>query len=108
MNPNITLGEVKALCAELAERYGDEECCDHCKFDDCGCLETPEGWKLDSDTSFDTEVVCDDDRMTVRKLMAYLSLCNPDFPVYFEENKIEFITEHRDIVNPEQSFVNLI
>lgn len=110
MNTNTTLGEVKALCIEATKRYGDDKCCDHCDFyTECG--ETPEMWELDGDGTvtvpgflFDHE---DDTPMTVQKLIAYLSLCNPDFPVYFEGNKIECVSEHRNITDPDQSHVNL-
>ena len=103
MNPNTTLGEVKTHCAEMFERYKDE-CCENCKFLGLGCCDAPESWNLDSDTPS----VPDDDRMTVRKLIAYLSLCNPDYEVCFERNKIERITEYRDITNPDQSYVDLM
>ena len=107
MNPNTTLGEVKARCAELTAKYGDD-CCNHCEYSELGCCDPPDTWNLDGHTASDTEVMCDDGRMTVRKLIAYLSLCNPDYPVCFEDNNIEYVCEYRDITQPEQSYVNLI
>lgn len=106
MNPNITLGEVKAHCAEMFEKYKDE-CCGHCKFTDLGCCDAPSDWKIDNDTSNDGEVMCDDGPMTVRKLIAYLSLCNPDYPIFFEGYKIESIAEYKDVTAPDNSRVEL-
>lgn len=106
MNPNITLGEVKAHCAEMFEKYKDE-CCDHCKFADLGCCDAPSDWKIDNDTFNDGEVMCDDGPMTVRKLIAYLSVCNPDYPVCFEGEPVVHIHEYRYITEPEHSYVNM-
>lgn len=58
MNPNITLGEVKAHCIEMFERYKDK-CCENCEFSDLGCCDAPESWKLDEDTPVDSEKVCE-------------------------------------------------
>lgn len=57
INPNITLGEVKAHCNEMFAKYADE-CCDHCDYTDMGCCDAPSDWKLD-DTPNDGEKVCD-------------------------------------------------
>lgn len=53
MRPDITLGEVKAHCAEMDKKYG-HECCDHCKYADLGCCDAPMDWALD-DTPNDGE-----------------------------------------------------
>lgn len=58
MNPNITLGEVKAHCIEMFDRHKDE-CCENCEFSDLGCCDAPEIWKLDEDTPVDSEKVCE-------------------------------------------------
>lgn len=106
MNPNITLGEVKAHCADNSAKYGDA-CCDKCKFRDLECCDPPENWNLDGHTPANTEVMCDNGPMTVRRLIAYLELCSPDFPVYFEDCKIESVVERKDFVDPETSYVEL-
>lgn len=106
MNPNITLGEVKDHCVELYDKYGTD-CCDRCKFAGLGCCDAPSYWKLDDHTSNDGEVMCDDGLMTVRKLIAYLSLCNPDYPIFFEGYKIESIAEYKDVTAPDNSRVEL-
>lgn len=103
MNPNTTLGEVKAHCIEMFERYKDE-CCEHCEFSDLGCCDAPESWKLDKDTPS----VPDDDRMTVRKLITYLSQCNPDFEVHYMGKEIGYVVENRGITNPKLNYVNLM
>lgn len=43
---NVTIGEVKARCTELTGKYGDK-CCDHCEFDELGCCDSPDNWKVD-------------------------------------------------------------
>lgn len=58
MNPNITLGEVKAHCIELYDKYGTD-CCERCKFADLGCCDAPSYWKLDDDTHVGNEKVCE-------------------------------------------------
>lgn len=106
MNPNITLGEVKAHCADNSKKYGDA-CCDNCEFRALECCNAPETWNLDDHTPTNTEVMCDDGPMTVRKLIAYLSLCNPDYPIFFEGYKIESIAEYKDVTAPDNSRVEL-
>ena len=44
---DITLGEVKAHCAEQFREYGDK-CCEHCKFVNLGCCDAPTDWKVDA------------------------------------------------------------
>lgn len=106
MNPNITLGEVKARCADNSKKYGDA-CCDSCEFRALECCNAPETWNLDEYTPDDVKAMCDDGHMTVRKLIAYLSVCNPDYPVCFEGEPVVHIHEYRYITEPEHSYVNM-
>lgn len=46
MTDTTTLGEVKARCAELTAKYGNEECCRHCEFGELGCCDAPDRWDL--------------------------------------------------------------
>lgn len=46
--------------------------------------------------------------MTVKEIIKYLELCNPEFPVVFEDVPIECVEEHRDIVDPDHSRVILM
>ena len=54
MRADITLGEVKAHCAEMDKEYG-HECCDHCKYRSFECCDVPMSWVLDEDTPTSTD-----------------------------------------------------
>lgn len=45
MRDNMTLGEMKAHCAELNAKHG-EAACNHCEFCDNGCCDSPDTWQL--------------------------------------------------------------
>lgn len=45
--------------------------------------------------------------MTVKELIGYLELCDPDYPVCFEGEPVVHIHEYRYITEPENSYVNL-
>lgn len=47
MRGDITLGEVKARCEELAGKYGDDRSCAHCEFEKLGCFDPPDRWNVD-------------------------------------------------------------
>ena len=46
MKDNITLGQVKARCAELTGKYGND-CCKHCEFSEISCCDSPDRWVLE-------------------------------------------------------------
>lgn len=47
MRDNITLGEVKARCMEMTDKYGEDDSCNHCEFAEMGCCLSPDDWKLE-------------------------------------------------------------
>lgn len=65
---NVTLGEVKARCAELTGKYGDQ-CCNHCEFGDIGCCDPPDAWKLEETNAAHPERDADDEIRRLRTIV---------------------------------------